>query len=290
MLVSKNFAKTSQLVLNEITSHKLAGIFAKPLSERDAPGYKDLVLRPTDLKSIRAAITKGSRAAVAAIDALEIDEDGNVMETPTKGVARDTNSKRDETERGEGSIGGGMYLVKKTEELVPPKGIVNSAQLEMELTRMFANAVMFNPLPTAERGFGRSLRVRRHGGDIRIKREGKEDADDRDSASESEDGSSTSSDSEGGGIIVDAREMFEDVVSAVGRWREVEVDRITGAGGSGSDGGLARQGSVSMSVSSALQPSHDEDEGGTATGTPSVKGVEAESIGTSRKRRRMNDG
>src|SRR5207248_6276649 len=33
-------------------------------------------------------------------------------------------------------------------DLVPPKGIVNSAQLEKELMRMFANAVMFNPDPS----------------------------------------------------------------------------------------------------------------------------------------------
>ena len=286
MLVSKNFAKTSQLVLNEITSHKLAGIFAKPLSERDAPGYKDLVLRPTDLKSIRAAVSKGSRAAVAAIDALEIDGEGGEMETPTKRTKREDT---DEDKGGEGPVGGGMYLVKKTEDLVPPKGIVNSSQLEMELTRMFANAVMFNPLPTAERGFGRNLRVRRYGGDIRIKHEDEGDGS-RESASGSEDESGSSSASEGGGIIVDAREMFEDVVSAVGRWREVEVERITGAGGAGADGSLARHASVSMSVSSALQPSHDEDEGGTVMGTPSVGGGEGETVGTSRKRRRMNDG
>ena len=281
VLVSKTFSKTSQLVLNEIVGHKLAGIFAKPLSERDAPGYRDLILRPADLKSIRAAVSKGSRAAVVAIDALEDEGDG----TPTKGAGH---LKQEDTQTGEGAIGNGMYLVKKSEELLPPKGIVNSSQLEMELTRMFANAVMFNPLPSAERGFGRSLRLRKFGGDVRAstetKRERADDEQEQATEEESEDESTTSSSSgsEGGGIITDAREMFEDVVAAVGRWREVEVERITG----GADGGAARQGSVSMSVSSALLPSHDEDE---VMGTPSAGG-EGESIGTSRKRRRMNDG
>ncbi|KAF8433314.1 Bromodomain-containing protein, partial [Terfezia claveryi] len=34
--------------------------------------------------------------------------------------------------------------LKTTTAIVPPKGIVNSAQLERELFRMFANAVMYN--------------------------------------------------------------------------------------------------------------------------------------------------
>ena len=38
---------------------------------REAPGYKGLILRPHDLKSIKAAVTRGSKAAVAAIEELE---------------------------------------------------------------------------------------------------------------------------------------------------------------------------------------------------------------------------
>ena len=290
--MSKNFAKTSQLVLNEITSHKLAGIFAKPLSERDAPGYKDLVFRPTDLKSIRAAVSKGSKAAVAAIDAFEVDADGGELETSTKGAgAQGMKSEvRNGEKRGEGPVGSGMYLVKKSVELVPPKGIVNSAQLELELTRMFANAVMFNPLPTNERGLGRNLRVRRYGGDLRIKHEEGEAMDQEDESGSDESEGTEGSGSDGGGIIADAREIFEDVVSAVGRWREVEIEKITGLSVSTGETGLVRQGSVSMSVSSALHPSHDEDDAGTAMGTPTAAGGEGDRIGTSRKRRRMNDG
>ena len=277
------------------------------MSERDAPGYKDLVLRPTDLKSIRAAVSKGSRAAIAAIEALEQHNDGDEVGgesgTPTKPTKRKVSAIDAQEGQKEGEIRDtGMYLVKKTEDLMPPKGIVNSGQLEMELCRMFANAVMFNPLPTAERGVGRSLRLRKNGGDIKqtIKHE-REDEDEDEDGDEAEategEGSETStseteSGSEGGGIIADAREMFEDVSKSVARWREVEVERITGsgsgaAGGSGSGGvdGLMRQGSVSMSVSSAVH--HDDIEDG--GGTPGA-GEGDEGVGRGRaKRRRVNE-
>jgi hypothetical protein len=39
-----------------------------------------------------------------------------------------------------------------SEDLVPPKGIINSAQLERELVHMFCNAIMYNPDP--DRGPG----------------------------------------------------------------------------------------------------------------------------------------
>ena len=293
-------------MLNEITSHKLAGIFAKPLSERDAPGYKELVLRPTDLKSIRAAVSKGSRAAVAAIDALEAvegDREGVGDDTPTKQTLKREDGHDDKKGEREGPVGGGMYLVTKTEELCPPKGIVNSAQLEMELTRMFANAVMFNPLPSDERGIGRSLRLRKFGGDLRskIKREredGDEDEGDSSEGSETESESGSSSGSDGGGIISDAREMFEDVVTSVGKWREVEVERIMGASASTSAGaglggldGLGRQGSMSVSVSSALHREEEDDVGTPVAGGGGGGGggAEGEGIGTSRKRRKVGD-
>ncbi|KIW09971.1 hypothetical protein PV08_11747 [Exophiala spinifera] len=275
--VSKNFSKTAQLLMNEITSHKLAGIFAKPLSERDAPGYKDLVFRPQDLKSVKAAISKGGKAALAAIEALEA-EDKSGQETPTK------NAPVPSSETGERSLGNGMYLVKKSEDLTPPKGIVNSSQLEMELVRMFANAVMFNPLPTSERGFGRSLRPRKRGGDV-------VDVDVDVGADVQSRSSSEGSPMDEGGIISDAREMFEDVMASVRKWREVEIERLGGAGddatgsnvkttthGHGGGNTNARQ----SSVSSAL---NDDDAGGdsAAASTP------VPASGTARKRRRIAD-
>ena len=38
-----------------------------------------------------------------------------------------------------------MVELERTTDLIPPKAIVNAAQLEKEVYRMFANAVMFNP-------------------------------------------------------------------------------------------------------------------------------------------------
>jgi len=79
-----------------------------------------MIRRPQDMKSIKAAITAGVRAVNTTIA-----EDDSI---PTSGP-RDTSN----------------VLLPISEDLVPPKGIVNSAQLEREVMRMFANAVMFNP-------------------------------------------------------------------------------------------------------------------------------------------------
>ncbi|KAK4934142.1 hypothetical protein LTR66_015707 [Elasticomyces elasticus] len=134
------------------------------------------------------------------------------------------------------------------EDLVPPKGIVNSAQLHMELTRMFANAVAFNPLPTSERGFGRSLKLRKRGGralrdgEVRRSRrlqqgEPEEDVSQSREVSESATAatndtaeSSDLSSADERGIISDAREMFEDVEKLVTKWRELEEEKMHQAG------------------------------------------------------------
>lgn len=233
IIVSKNFAKTSQLLLSEIASHKLAGIFAKPLSERDAPGYKDLVLRPQDLKSIKAATSKGGRAAIAAIEAIEGDDDATATTGQISSALLPSL----------GPIGNGFYLVPKTAELVPPKGIVNSAQLEMELVRTFANAVMFNPLPASERGFGRTLRLRKNGGDV----DANVDLEAMSASDESESASSSGADEDG--IISDAREMFNDVVEMVGKWRELEGERR----GPAIDSSASRHGSLAVPVANAVE-------------------------------------
>lgn len=272
LLVSKNFAKTSQLILNEITSHKLGGVFAKPLTERDAPGYKDLVLRPQDLKSIKTSVGRGSRAAIAAIEALELPDD-----------QEDHDASKDA--EGQGPVGNGFYHVKKSEELEPPRGIVNAAQLQVELMRVFANAVMFNPLPSSERGFGYNLRVRKRGGDVvsRERDEPDETGDDDEDAGEP---SSTSEDSDGDagdtGIIADAREMFEDVCKQVKAWRELEkerqkVDSTTGEVDKGRQGSVASVGGDEVVAA------------GVGTPTAASKDSVDEGRGTLRKRRRLAD-
>jgi D-arabinose 1-dehydrogenase-like Zn-dependent alcohol dehydrogenase len=101
--------------MNDILSHKHASLFSGPVKERDAEGYYDIIKRPQDLKSIKTAITAGAKLVQAAASS----------DTPAGSP---------------GGAGGNVML-----PAVEVSGvIVNSAQLEKELMRMFANAVMFN--------------------------------------------------------------------------------------------------------------------------------------------------
>lgn len=121
VVAARNFPRMSNPVMNDISSHKHASLFSNPVKDKDAEGYSDMIRRPQDLKSIRSAVAAGARAVNAA-----------TADTGTPAV----NSP--------GGAGGNVVL-PLSEDLIPPKGIVNSAQLERELMRMFANAVMFNP-------------------------------------------------------------------------------------------------------------------------------------------------
>ena len=127
VLWTRAFPKISASALDTISGHKNASIFAQPVKERDAPGYKDWIHRPQDLKSIRSAITAGNKAAAAAAAAT------------TSGL-----------DQGQSSI-----MLPISEDLIPPRGIINNAQLEKELERMYASAIMFNTDPN--RGFGETF-------------------------------------------------------------------------------------------------------------------------------------
>ncbi|KAJ6177738.1 hypothetical protein N7519_008199 [Penicillium mononematosum] len=165
VMATRNFHRTAAPIMNDVATHKLASIFAKPISERDAPGYHDLIYRPSDLKSIKSAIHQGSKAVATAGESASTPAgDG---ESPAPGG---TPSKS------------GVLMLQKNEDFIPPKGIVNSAQLEKELIRMFANAII-------DRGSRESTQL---------------------------------GDSDEGGIIQDSLEMFEDVQQAVTRWRAAE--------------------------------------------------------------------
>ena len=180
VLVSRNFARISQTVMNDIIHHKLASLFAKPLTEREAPGYRDLIYRPQDLNSIKKAISNGSKAANAAVEDL-------------------------------GQEGLSNFWIPETLDVIPPKGIVNSAQLEKELMRIFANAIMFNPdLPT-KRGFGPAFKARQ--------------ATVEASAAYDEDGEETEEIIKGKqdvSVVKDTREMYETVERSVSAWRNAE--------------------------------------------------------------------
>ena len=179
--------------MNDITTHKLASLFAKPLTEREAPGYRDVIYQPQDLKSIKGAISAGSRAVAARVEAGAADDSGTA---------------------GSGTPPGGSVWIEKSAEVVPPKGIVNSAQLEKEVCRMFANAVMFNPDP--RRGLGVAFRTRAR---RRAAREVAGEVGDGDGKDEDEDGMEVD---DGGGVVRDTREMFETVEKAVDGWRAAE--------------------------------------------------------------------
>jgi hypothetical protein len=257
--VTKNFARLTGTVMNDVTSHKYAGIFAKPLSEREAPGYKDLIYRPQDLKSIKTAIGRGSRTANAAIDELAGGgggDDGAGAETPSKGTGI------------AGTAASGTTLLKKTDELVPPKGIVNSSQLEMEFMRLFANAAMFNPLPANERGLGPRFKMQRVDGKGTTDPNGTREGD--------EEGSKGYSyvQVEEGGIIADTREMCEYVEKAVGDWRSAELGLGEATLPRSSTGLGVRGGSTSSALG-------DENEGVSDTEDTKAEG------GTARKRRRV---
>ncbi|RJE21960.1 Bromodomain protein [Aspergillus sclerotialis] len=183
VLCARNFPRTSNPIINDVTTHKHASIFTKPLTERDAPGYRDLIYRPQDLKSIKSSISQGSKAVSAASETVSTPAADGESPTPAAG----TPSKNT------------VLMLQKTEDVIPPKAIVNSAQLEKELIRVFANAVMYNPTP--QRGFGPSFPMISDSGS----RAGTEvpEADE-------------------GGIVNDAMEMFDDVEKAVTRWRAAE--------------------------------------------------------------------
>ena len=214
VVISKKFAKTAQPLLAEILSHRLASFFAKPVTERDAPGYKQLILTPQNLTAIKLAVSKGKQAATAAIDEQEqVDETDIALLTSSLEAA-------------------GIRVVDKTSDLIPPKAIVNSTQLEKELMRTFANAIMFNPLPSSERGYGASLTLSRHTGATNV-------------TSPDSDMDSTQSDDTR--IILDARQMFEDVAKSLENFKNLEDERLDTLLSLSSTRADGRAASVSMS-------------------------------------------
>ncbi|KAL9078350.1 MAG: hypothetical protein Q9157_002742 [Trypethelium eluteriae] len=126
---SRNFSRTSLTIMNDITSHKYASYFAQPVTERQAEGYHDIVYRGQDLRTIQKLINNGSKVIAGMISANpSFDASQPPLASP-----------------GGPSGGSGTVLVPANPNIMPPHAIVNSSQLEKEIMRMFANAVMFNP-------------------------------------------------------------------------------------------------------------------------------------------------
>ena len=187
ILASRNFSRIVSALLNDINSHKLASVFAKPITEKSAPGYQDLIYQPQDLKSIRSAISAGSRF-VATIPDPEINNEDAAGGDISNAMLPASTTKVTN------------LWVDLTAEVTPPRGIVNSAQLEKELCRMLANAVMYNPDPS--RGFGPYFPMtnsRKTEEDEATEMQDRHDLDD-------------------GRLVNDAREMFVSMEQAVAAW------------------------------------------------------------------------
>jgi hypothetical protein len=154
IVATRNFQKMSSTIMNDIVSNKYGSRFANPVNEKQAEGYREIIFRPQDLKSIRGMISHGTKAIANATTA---ETSGSPSATPSRAAES-------------------MVELERSVDLMPPKGIVNGAQLEKEVMRMLANAVMFNP---------------------------------------GEDG-----------MVMDTREMFEDVEAKMAEWRGAEREEF----------------------------------------------------------------
>ncbi|KAI7598914.1 hypothetical protein KC343_g16211 [Hortaea werneckii] len=139
-------------MMNDIASHKHAVYFSQGVRDKDANGYSDIIKQPQHLKSIRAAITAGTRAvnagAAAAASSATAPSSSTTPHQPPPSVdspsaAPTTPSVLSTTKSS--ADGSTTFELERSVDLLPPKAIVNAAQLEKEVYRMFANAVMFNP-------------------------------------------------------------------------------------------------------------------------------------------------
>ncbi|CUS08992.1 unnamed protein product [Tuber aestivum] len=129
VVATKKFLQLSAPLLGDISSHKFANLFTNPVNERMAPGYRNLVYKPEDLKSIKAAVKAGAAAVTNASTGTP------AITTPTtESIAASTPPANTSS----------FTTLLATSLNTPPKGIVNSVQLEKELFRMFANAMMYN--------------------------------------------------------------------------------------------------------------------------------------------------
>jgi hypothetical protein len=188
VLWTRGFPRVAKPVLDQIRSLKSANTFANPVKEKYALGYHDIVLRPQDLKSIQNAISHGNRAAVTAAQALS-----------------------------GGDPGTSSAWLPISESLVPPKGIINSAQLERELLHMFANAIMYAPDPN--RGPGPAFL--RHAPHLVPGDDEEDDADDTATGLAPPAGAGYEMDENS--IVNETREMFLTVQKLVGDLRNAET-------------------------------------------------------------------
>ncbi|KAF7562417.1 hypothetical protein G7046_g1719 [Stylonectria norvegica] len=209
VLWTRGFTKVSSSALDQISSHRDANMFATALRERDAPNYRQIVLQPQDITSIRSAIKHGNKAAVHAAHDLPGGDPGTAH-----------------------------VWLPHSNELVPPKGIINSAQLERELVHMFCNAIMYNPDP--DRGPGPGFMKR----------------------SQDEEEEIVGYHLDENGVVKNTRSMFVEVEKLLGDLRSAEKER------SAPPPSVTRPASVATPADTV----EEDDEAGEAdTGTGTVK-------------------
>jgi hypothetical protein len=229
--------------MEQIVGHRDANLFAHQIRERDAPGYRNRVLLPQDLKSIRAAINQGNRAAAQAAAALP-----------------------------GGDPGTSSVLLPISEELVPPKGIINSAQLDRELAHMLANAIMYNPDPNRGPGpaFMRS--------DEDVDRQDAEDG-----------GPVLGYKVDENGIVNNARAMFVEVEKLLSDMRSAEIQRGAPTAAAAVASSSTRQASVAGNISET--PAKRDGPGSAAAEEADEQtATEPDNVGGTSKRRRITRG
>ncbi|KAI1173208.1 hypothetical protein F4777DRAFT_558900 [Nemania sp. FL0916] len=201
VLWTRAFHKISMTALDQIIGHRYANMFSSPIKPRLAPAYYDIILRPQNLKGIQKAITAGSKAAAAVVATMP----GIDPNMPT-------------------------VLLPISIDLVPPRGIINIAQLERELIHMFANAIMYNNDPL--KGIGPSF--------FRSYQSNPEEGEDLRGYEFDENG-----------VVKETRNMFAEVEKLLGDLRNEVVPRAQAIG------------SGSRSVSAAVgEPTIMDEEGG----------------------------
>ncbi|KAK3990726.1 hypothetical protein QBC44DRAFT_380359 [Cladorrhinum sp. PSN332] len=228
VLWTRSFNKVSGSAMEQIVHHRSANMFAQPIREKDAPGYHKVILHPQDLKSIRAAINHGNRAAAQEAAALPAGDPGTSSWLP------------------------------RTEELVPPKSIINSGQLDRELAHMFSNAIMYNPDPY-------------HGPGPAFLREANEDGEGQDGGAHQENVLGYKVDEFG--VVKDARAMFVEVEKLLSELRSAEKMTAPpnhGLGGTGT--GTAAASAAGTRQGSLAQEDHEEQDEQTATETENGDG------------------
>ena len=238
---TRSFNKVSHSAMEQIVGHRDANLFAHQIRERDAPGYRNRILMPQDLRSIRNAINHGNRAAAAAAAALP-----------------------------GGDPGTSNVLLPISEELVPPKGIINSSQLDRELAHMLANAIMYNPDPN--RGPGPAFM--RSEADV--------------NAEDEENGAPVLGYKvDENGIVNNARAMFVEVEKLLSDMRAAEIQKGAPAAAAALTGTSTRQTSVAGGQSETPAKGGDQV---SSTAADEREETEPENVGSVSKRRRITRG